>query len=191
MSELVPVQLTKTLAEVVCVRREGAYIRLPDWCSRTLVRLDPEDYPKKVTPYGQIVRPAAGVTYVVRAQLPTASPPQLLSFHLDFLDEYGSPGPKPVPPPGCLPGPGEVLPLESSFALRQLIQSAICEKLSKESLDSLAYLVRRAHGLGILAKSMATEQVPSPDQKEPTFEKEEEPSQEPDDHPIGGCEQHS
>lgn len=145
---------TKTLAEVVCVRRDGAYLRLADWCPHTLLRLDPEDYPVKNTHYGQMPRPAVGVIYVVRARLPElpAPPPQLLAFRLDFLDEYGSSGSKPYPPPAGLPGPGETLPLESNAGMRRLIQSAIHEKLSNESLDTLAYLVRRAHGLGTLAK---------------------------------------
>lgn len=153
-------QPVETMAEVVCVRREGAYLRLPVWCSSTLVLMTQEDYNEvrhsryKTTDgaaCGSLPRPAAGVVYGVRAYIPEP-PPQFVSFCLDLVEEIPFGGPSPLPPPGGVPGPGEVLPLDSRAGMRRLIQSTIRETLSKESLDTLAYLVRRAHGLGLLAE---------------------------------------
>lgn len=95
-------------------------------------------------------QPAVGVVYVVEAELPP-KPVLLHDFRLAFQGEIESMGSKPLAPPGGMPGPGEEIPFSSENGMRQLIQSAICEKLPTESLDALAYLVRRAHGVGYLA----------------------------------------
>ena len=146
--ELVPIERVQTEAEVVCVRREGAYLRLADWCPRTLVLMSEADYP--VRPTGGRSLPSMGVVYVVEAQLPPR-PVSILDFRLRHLGEMTTGGPLPLPPPAGLPGPGEQMPIHSENGMRRLIQSAIHESLSKESLDALAYLVRRAHGVGCLA----------------------------------------
>ena len=152
--ELAPVEPVSTEAEVVCVRREGAYLRLADWCPWTLMLLRPENYPvgREDRPGVTAPRPASGIVYAVQAVLPP-KPVQLCDFRLDFYGEIETWGPKAAPPPACLPGPGEELPLfAGEHVMHALIQSAVREKLSKESLTALAYLVRRAHGLGRLAK---------------------------------------
>lgn len=135
----------ETTAEVICVRREGAYLRFPQWCSATALLL-PRDRVLKHVPL-----PALGTVYAVQADL-SQLPPTLTAFQTKFLREVPVSGPQPLAPPAGLPGPGEGMPIFSESALRRLIQSTICERLSKESLDALAYLVRRAHGLGSLGR---------------------------------------
>jgi hypothetical protein len=152
--DLEPVNPVETTAEVVCVRREGAYLRLSDWCPRTLILMQRHEFPAsglKGVIGSQISHPAVGVSYVIRARLPEP-PPTFAAFHPVFCREINDWHPKPLPPPGGVPGPGEELPLESTSALCRLIQSVTCEKLSRESLEALAYLVRRAHGLGAMGR---------------------------------------
>lgn len=149
---LVPVVRIETQVEVVCMRREGAYVRVPEWSTEMLMLMVEAQYPvAKMNQRGvSVSRPAAGVTYRAEATLPP-KPVSLRDFGLDFRGEVGGFAPKPLPPPGGVPGPGEELPFMSEKGMRRLIQSAVREKLSNESLDALAYLVRRAHGLGSLA----------------------------------------
>lgn len=126
-------------------------MRLPAWNPDVLLLLGRKKYPAKWFTGMCMPHPATGITYRIEVMLPSSPPTTMAALHPAFKGEVESVTPKPRAPPGGIPGLGEELPIFSENGMRVLIQSAIRERLSNESLDTLAYLVRRAHGLGFLA----------------------------------------
>lgn len=126
-------------------------MRMPEWCPEVLLLLGRKEYPEKWFTGMRMPHPATGITYRIEVMLPSSPPTTMADLQPVFKGEVESVTPKPRAPPGGIPGLGEELPIFSENGMRTLIQSAIRERLSNESLDTLAYLVRRAHGLGFLA----------------------------------------
>ena len=126
-------------------------MRLPEWSPDVLLLLGRKKYPIKWFTGMRMPHPATGITYRIEVTLPSSPPTTITDLDPAFKGEVESVTPKPRAPPGGIPGIGEELPIFSENGMRTLIQSAICERLSNESLDTLAYLVRRAYGLGFLA----------------------------------------
>ena len=124
--------------EVICVRGEVVYLHLdayPEVLWRTSARL--------MGLPGDLVRPAVGIVYAVEAELRPEKP-----VFVGGWEEVVHSRPTPKAPPKGVPGHGETLPILSESGMRRLVNKVLGKGATLEIVDSVCYLIRRAHAQG-------------------------------------------
>jgi hypothetical protein len=140
--ELVEEPPTPMRVVVLAATTRRAIFQIPDWSTEVAICLDAQDpqWPHVCT----VERPAVNIEYTALVDL-AGDVPRFAKWYPRGVEHDK---PSPLAAPNGLPGT-ELLPIHESVALDRTLDAHL-GALDKTQRESVAYLIRRAHGQGYM-----------------------------------------